>query len=85
MITGGYGEIVELPRVACSQDNIKHVERQEAHDKASEAGHKLTLDPAGVTSLDQVPRCFQRRVSAFGVRNQQDSTFRKTFIANNRL
>ena len=28
-----------------------------------------------MTSLDQVPRMFQRRVSAFGVRNQQDSTF----------
>ena len=57
-------------------EGVKHVEREEINENKNDVHQKITIDPAGVTTLDQVPRIFQRRVSAFGVRNQQDSTFR---------
>ena len=75
------GQFVELSRVEMAEreEDVKHVEREMINEKVdkgvNDGNHRMTIDPAGVTSLDQVPKMFQRRVSAFGVRNQQDSSF----------
>ena len=75
------GQFMGLNRVEIveEQEDVKHVEREKINDGGDNFvngnNQKITIDAAGVTSLDQVPKMFQRRVSAFGVRNQQDSSF----------
>ena len=73
---GCFGQVIEFQGLTnVVEEGVKHVEREKINDTSDKAHQKITIDAAGVTSLDQVPRIFQRRVSAFGVRNQQDSTF----------
>ena len=73
---GCFGQVVEFKGLKnVVEEGVKHVEREKINDSGDKAHQKITIDAAGVTSLDKVPRIFQRRVSAFGVRNQQDSSF----------
>ena len=39
---------------------------------------KIEPSLVSVNDVNQIPGIFQRRVSAFGIRNQQDSTFNLT-------
>ena len=73
------GQFVPLPSVREGRDKAaKRVERKEEVKKTEEVNNMINIDPSKATEADQVPGIFQRRVSAFGIRNQQDSTFNLT-------
>ena len=58
--------------------DVKRVERKEDVQRKEEMNRPVKIEPSLVSDVNHVPGIFQRRVSAFGIRNQQDSTFNLT-------
>ena len=57
---------------------MKRVERKEDIQRKEEKNRPVKIEPNLASEVNQVPGIFQRKVSAFGIRNQQDSTFNLT-------
>ena len=73
------GEFVHPPTGRTSQGSgAKRVQRKEDVKRTEEVTNTINIDTSAVTEANQVPGIFQRRVSAYGIRNQQDSTFNLT-------
>ena len=75
-----HGVFRHLQTVRPSQEagDVKRVERKEDIQRKEEMIRPVKIEPSLVSDVNQVPGIFQRRVSAFGIRNQQDSTFNLT-------
>ena len=69
---------LETLRPTQQAEDVKRVERKEDVQRKEEMNRPVKIEPSLVSDVNQVPGIFQRRVSAFGIRNQQDSTFNLT-------
>ena len=69
---------LQTVRSAQQAGDVKRVERKEDLQRREEMNRPVKIEPSLVSDVNQIPGIFQRRVSAFGIRNQQDSTFNLT-------
>ena len=73
-----HGAFLPLPTIRPALGDVRRVERKEDLQRKEEKKETVKFEPSLVSEVQQVPGMFQRRVSAFGIRNQQDSTFNLT-------